>query len=524
MTRRRRRKLIAIALLTLLLAALGLWYWNFRATRSLRFNIATTTADAITPPDYLYSFSGEGENHVRSPLGVLADGELVYVVDSRLGRVMVFRPDGTYVRSFGQGKLVTPLYIAKNPRNGRFYVSDRRNRSVEIFDASGKHVGTFDPKLPKQQLPKIETKGDQWVPVALAFAPDGTFYVTELLGGHRLLIFDPQGNFKKSIGDLGVVLMADQAPEMFQFPNSIKVTGQEVWVVDSNNRRIQVFDREGTFKRILPVQGLPRGMAFIPRARGETEGVPAKAMVVDTLSHDVTIWNTRGERLAIFGGHGVLEGQFNFPIDVSVGGSKRLAFVTDSGNVRVQVWGWPEYVSPIPPIRVPPYWYFCFAPLLLLPLLLLLRKKRFAVTYDFAEGMIIAELAHHMPARRRRWVTTLEHYERSEHLEQGDIRMAELLEISDYSESDARELRERLELDEPTAAILTVARRAKVFCTEDAELRRLAKLLEVDVVDRQEFMERFAKKDVEPPAPSEAAELHDVAGPGDASAGPRQGG
>ena len=53
---------------------------------------------------------------------------------------------------------------------------------------------------------------------------------------------------------------------------------------------------------------------------------------------------------------------------------------------------------------------------------------------------------------------------------------------------------ERLEIDETTAIVMALAQRAKVFCTRDPDYRRLAKVLEVDVVNREEYLRRFAKR------------------------------
>ena len=39
--------------------------------------------------------------------------------------------------------------------------------------------------------------------------------------------------------------------------------------------------------------------------------------------------------------------------------------------------------------------------------------------------------------------------------------------------------------------MLSIAQRAKVFCTEDTELRASRRSLEIDVVNRDEFIERF---------------------------------
>jgi hypothetical protein len=74
--------------------------------------------------------------------------------------------------------------------------------------------------------------------------------------------------------------------------------------------------------------------------------------------------------------------------------------------------------------------------------------------------------------------------------------MATLLYPEPHSESDARELMERLEIDETTAIAMALAQRAKVFCTLSPDYRRLAKVLEVDVVNREEYLLRFTKRPV----------------------------
>ena len=79
---------------------------------------------------------------------------------------------------------------------------------------------------------------------------------------------------------------------------------------------------------------------------------------------------------------------------------------------------------------------------------------------------------------------TEEDYEALKDIVQGDVEMAKLLHAEPYSESDVRDLMERLEIDQTTAIVLALAQRAKVFCTVDTDYRRLAKVLEIDVVNR----------------------------------------
>jgi DNA-binding beta-propeller fold protein YncE len=490
--RRTKRKVVLLLLLLLLLACLGAWFANFLATKSLVLDLRAPDANAVTPPVYLYSFAGEEPNSLQEPIGVLADGGEVFVADGKSGRIMVFREDGTFLRAFGNGTLQIPLYIAKNPKDGNLYISDRRKHAVFIFKRSGEFVRVFDPALPKEQLPKFDTKGDQWVPVALDFAPDGSMYVLEYLNGHRLVMFDPDGKFVGSVGGTGVSKTPTDLPGRFQFPNSIKVHKGEVFVADSNNRRVQVLDMAGVFKRFIPASGLPRGVAFLPRPSNATSETTEKFVVVDTLSHDGSIFGADGARILNFGERGVADGQFNYPADVSIGGNS-IIFITDTLNLRVQAWGWPESVSPVPRVLPrEPVWYLALLPFLLLPLLR--RKKRFYATADFIEAMLEGGLVHTMPHRRRRWLVSQATHDAFRDASEDDIRLSELLEVTEHSDSDARALEVRLEIDRESAATLAAAQRAKVFCTEDAELRRAARLLDMDVVNHTEYVERFGGK------------------------------
>jgi len=488
MSRKRIRQIIAIVILVIVLAALGAAYMNYRTTRTIGISVNLNPADVLPAPQYLYSFSGEGQNRLVRPLGVLATADRVYVTDSRRGSLDVFTPAGRRIAVWGKGKLVVPLYIAKHPKTGEVWVTDRRLRAIEIFSASGKLLREFNPKLPKNQLPKFKTGNVQWAPLAMAFAPDGSLYVTEILNGHRLLIFSPDGTFKRSIGTAGLVGDAKQGQGVFQFPNSVKVLGDEVWVADSNNRRIQVFSAKGDFKRIVVTQGLPRGFDFLPKASSTDL---QRVVVVDTLAHDVTIWNAKSaEKILSFGAQGVLDGQFNYPNDLSIDAKRRI-FVADTDNGRIEVWGWPSAANPVPTPTTPLGWALCLSPLLLLPLLLLLRRRRFFATEDFVMAMLDAQDAERMLQRRVRWEVTPEDYESLKGYVQGRAVMEQLLHPVEHSQSDAAALRERYELDDRAAIAMALAQRAKLFCTETSELRRVARVMEIPVVDRVEFSSRF---------------------------------
>lgn len=493
MTRKSRKRLIAIIVLLLLLALLGAWYANFRATRSLLAGLAPVGAEII-PPTYLYSFSGDPEGeHLAQPIGVLVVDDVVHVTDGQQSRVFRFSIDGQLLGTYGLENLQTPLFMAQNPLDGNIYVSDRRTRKMEIFTPEGEWIRTFEPNLPEEERPDF-TELAEWAPVAFDFGEDGSLYVVEILKGHRVLKFDPDGKFVKSAGTAALAARADQGELAFQFPNDVTVHNNEVWVTDSNNRRIQVLDEDLEFIEFFVTQGLPRGAEFTSRFRSfETTATPL--ITVDTLGHDGSMWEEdRAERIANFGQQGILEGQFLYPTSLDIG-PNNLIFITDTQNARVQVWGWPSELSPLPPLPPIQKWGWCLTPLLLLPLLLLRRKKRFMVTTDFVHEMLANEEFHVMPHRRRRWIAVPEDYELLKDLAQDEVRMEDLLEAVDFSESDAQSLVERLEIEYEVAKRLALAQRAHFVCTEDVEFRRLSKLLELDVMNRVEFLDRFTKRE-----------------------------
>lgn len=505
MTKRRIRLLVFVAVLLLILILLGGYYAYYRATKHLSFNLtAIGTEASLAPPEFLFAFSGAGGDRLQRPIGIEIAGPKVYVVDTVRHTIFAYDQNGTQTGKFGTTETVTPLYIANNPKDGNLYVTDRRKRQVLKFNPDGKYLGEFKPNLPKNQLPKVLIDRIPWAPIALDFADDGTLYVTEVLKGHRLLIFSPDGKFQKSVGDAGVVADPTQDPNVFMFPNGVHVVGNEVYVSDSNNRRIQVFDRQGTFSRIIVTEGLPRGItALKPFPSDSPTSAPVRIPVVDTLSHFVTIWDgTTGKKFVSFGEQGNLDGEFSYPDDIALGDKNKL-FVTDTANGRVQVWGWALEAAALPLIGAPTNLLWCLVPFLFLPLLLLNRKRRFFATADFVERMIAMEQADLMPARRRAWITLEPEYELIKQMKYNDIDFAELFELTEFSDSDASALAEKYELDQPTSEIMAAAQRAHVFATEAADYRRLAKAMEIDVVDASEFVQRYTRKnkpDATPPS------------------------
>lgn len=76
----------------------------------------------------------------------------------------------------------------------------------------------------------------------LAFAPDGTFYVSDGYGNSRVMHFEADGTFIREWGEPG------SEPGQFTTPHGITVDDAGlVYVADRGNSRIQIFTPEGEF-------------------------------------------------------------------------------------------------------------------------------------------------------------------------------------------------------------------------------------------------------------------------------------
>lgn len=485
--RRKRRKWIILAVLLALLLLLAYVAVYFTANRRLPLPQVTPREAGIQAPQYLFSFAGSGaEGLMRRPIGIVVGrNNLVYVVDSGAKQIKAYDRAGTYKYTFGKvagsstASLGVPVHLALAPDQS-VWVTDRRLQTVFVFDRDGKYLREFKPKVPIADFQ----------PLAIAIDEDANVYVTDVgsTHEHQVRIFRPDGTEMLSFGRTAQVKGTEEQPGAFYFPNGLVVSGgefakREIYVSDGDNRRIQVFDTKGTFKRFVKTSGTPRGVALDPKER---------LYVVDALSQQVDIYSKQGARMVTFGEAGIGPAQFQFPNDIALDGAGRI-YITDRENNQVQVWGFAAAEIPgitrIAPGQVP--WCLALLPLLLLPLLF--RRKRWVVTPDFVEALIAAESIRSLTTGRRRWV-----------MEQGahaayvgrvvdGVDLGEVLKPEPYSTQDAAELARRFGVAIGTAGVLAMSKRYGRLCTEDVALAQLAVTLEVAVYDRQAFLEIDAR-------------------------------
>jgi sugar lactone lactonase YvrE len=247
--------------------------------------------------------------------------------------------------------LGNPSHLAVAP-DGSIWVADADNNRFQIFapdgslrevwGVSGSGDGEFD-------FTTVDWGGHD--EAAIAFAPDGTFYVADP-GNHRIQKFGPDRVFLTAWGSEG------REPGQFMTPIDLVVDGQgRVYVLDAD--RVQVFDADGRFLAEWGERGLEPGQLWEPFGIGlDPDGT---LLIAEADTSRVQRFTPEGELLDGWGGPGSGDGPFAYAMDAAVDAAGRV-FVTDYSNHRVQVfdrdgqflaaWGEPgtdagQFVSPL---------------------------------------------------------------------------------------------------------------------------------------------------------------------------------
>lgn len=179
------------------------------------------------------------------------DDDRLFVSDGKLHHVLILNAKREVEGQITEG-LADPVGIALDTTNRFLYVVDTQLDQVFVYDADTykllRRIGTGG----KNHF--LTTPGDFGAPQGVAVDADGNVYVTDTLN-NRVEIFDADGNFISTFGKAG------DGPGYFARPKGIAVDADgHIWVADEMQDRLQVFNREG------------RLLTFIGQGHGDLPG------------------------------------------------------------------------------------------------------------------------------------------------------------------------------------------------------------------------------------------------------------
>jgi hypothetical protein len=177
--------------------------------------------------------------------------------------VVVFDPDGKFVRSWGEQFFGTAHGFDLIVEDGRelFYVTDMA-RGLFKTTLDGKTLWHVD-KPPFYLEPK--NKGLKYTPTNVAVAPDGDVYLADGYGSWYIHRFDKAGNYKGTFGGPGdgSAAIDKPSPTATIHPHGLHIDarGKEPLLVvaenDPNGRkpgRLHAFDLDGKHHSYLPTR------------------------------------------------------------------------------------------------------------------------------------------------------------------------------------------------------------------------------------------------------------------------------
>ena len=164
------------------------------------------------------------------------DSDRLFVSDTKLHRIVVFGKDHKVEGTISQG-VIDPGGMAVDNENRFLYVADAAQDLVLVYDADKL---TFIRKLGTAGKNHTLVEPGQFsVPTNVAVDPDGNLYVSDTYN-NRIQIFDADGNFIRQFGKAG------DRPGTFMRPKGIAVdVDGHVWVADAVQDRVQCFTPEG---------------------------------------------------------------------------------------------------------------------------------------------------------------------------------------------------------------------------------------------------------------------------------------
>ena len=270
---------------------------------------------------YVRSFGRDGPGKLAQPVGVAvsAAGD-VFVSSSGDHRIVVFGPDGTFRRHFGQqgggpGALARPMNLSIGP-DDLLYVAEYLNDRISVFQLDGTFVR------------HVTAKGLDG-PAAAAVDAHGALYVANFYG-HDILIVSRDGNLLGEWGHPGRIAHGElhYATDVAFAPDG------SLWIADAYNNRLQRFvDGRSTaiagWDPVLRIFGFRVATSVTVDASGRVYGS-------DFGHGKVRVFDGSGVPIGSFGAPGRGVGQFDRPEGIAVRGSR--IYVADFGNNRVQQW------------------------------------------------------------------------------------------------------------------------------------------------------------------------------------------
>ncbi len=251
-------------------------------------------ATQASPPGALEVNGKPGDDSDAGKVGVDFSWDNCIVIIDRDGNIvetwkqwdkMLRRPHSVYISPYDAEKHV-------------WLVDDYRHAVFKFTNDGKKLVQTIGE-------PNVHASDDKhfYRPTFMAFQPDGSFYVADGYLNTRVVKFDKDGKFIKAWGERGEA-GKETRPGYFNNVHGVAIdpATRQVFVNDRNNRRIQVFDENGTYLREWTLKWNRANLHFVHI------DADRRVWVYDQVIQRLIQYDLNGRLISSWGGLGSFEG------------------------------------------------------------------------------------------------------------------------------------------------------------------------------------------------------------------------
>jgi len=290
------------------------------------FTLFTAPAYAIRLIPARIVFDISGQLNKPSDVSVSKNG-LIYVVDGVNHTIKIFSRKGTLVSSFGRkgsgsGEFRSPLGIDIDDSD-KVYIADSGNHRVQIFSAKGSYIAEI-------KLPPRNDHGADPTDVAVDNV-NKKCYISDN-DNHRILAYDlAKLTLINTYGRHGA------GRDRFRYPFLMALgKGQNLYVVDVINTRVQVLNSQGSFVAEIGGWGVEKGEFFRPK--GVAIDKHSRVYVSDSYTGVIQVFESNGDFYGALGDPATGKVQkFRTPMGLFVDHNNRLYVVETLAN-KVSVY------------------------------------------------------------------------------------------------------------------------------------------------------------------------------------------
>ena len=274
-------------------------------------------SETFNPKDFPFQLLG--------PYGIAVDSKgLVYVADQKVGAIFIFNAATRDVQLIRNGyeahfALINGLAIDDDDR---LFVSDGKLHRVLIFDSKHEVIGQINENLVD--------------PVGLAIDRANRFLYVVDTQQDQVLVFDADSlKLLRRIGTTGKNHWLT-TPGDFGAPSNVALDKEgNVYVTDTMNNRVEIFDPDGNFLSQFGKHG--DGPGYLARPKGIAVDCDGHIWVADSYQDRVQVFNREGQLLTYLGGHGHFPGQFEALMGIAIDKENRV-FTTEQYPGRMQMF------------------------------------------------------------------------------------------------------------------------------------------------------------------------------------------